>query len=191
MFSFVSTEVIILLIIIGLLLILSGVWPPDSPWAPWWQMPDDVIKRMCIMLHISSKDVIYDLGCGTGKALIYASKKFHVRGIGIEIDPIRFYLAKWNVKRFGQENSITLLKKNFFDVNISQATIIFVYLVPAALKRLTSKFLKELKPGTKFVSYVYAIPEDFFKGRLKLIQYDKKYRIYYYQLLAKSKHKPA
>lgn len=191
MFSFIGTEVIILLIIIGLLLILSGVWPPDSPWAPWWQMPDEVIAKMCTMLHVSSKDVVYDLGCGTGKALIYASKKFHVKGVGIEIDPIRFYLAKWNIKRFGQENRIMLLKKNFFDVTISQATIIFVYLVPTALKRLTPKFLKELKPGTKFLSYVYAIPEDFFQGRLQLVAYNEKYKIYYYKLLAKSKYKPA
>ena len=185
MFAFITTEIIILLIILFLLLILSAVWPPDSPWAPWWQMPDEVIKKMCRIARISSKDVIYDLGCGTGKALIYASRVYSSKGVGIEIDPIRIFLAKWNVKRFHQEKNIILEKKNFFTVSLSPATVVFVYLVPAALKRLVPKFLKELKPQTKFLSYVYPMPEDLFKGKLKLISYDKRQRIYYYQLLAK------
>ena len=186
MFAFITTEIIILLIILFLLLILSAVWPPDSPWAPWWQMPEEVIKKMCKMAKISSKDTIYDLGCGTGKALNYASSKYHAKGVGIEIDPVRIFLAKRNIKKFHQEENIALLKKNFFTVPFSPATVIFVYLVPAALKRLTPKFLKELKPGTKFLSYVYPMPEELFKGKLRLHSYDKKNRIYYYQLRAKS-----
>lgn len=181
---FLISQTLALIIIICLLLLLSAVWPPDSPWAPWWQMPDDVIQKMCKMARITRKDVIYDLGCGTGKALIFASSHYFSKGVGIEIDPIRFLLAKWNVKRFHQEKNITLLKKNFFTVNLSSATVIFVYLVPAALKRLTPKFLKELRPGTKFLSYVYPMPEKLFQGKLKLIEHDRKMRIYYYQLLA-------
>ena len=184
---FVVTESITLLIIIGLLLVLSGVWPPDSPWAPWWQMPENVIRAICRMAKLSSKDVIYDLGCGTGKALCFAAKKYGVHGVGIEIDPIRFLLAKWNVSRFGVEREISILKRNFFHVNIADATVIFVYLVPAALKRLTPKFLQELKPGTKFFSYVYPMPEELFKGKLQLVEYDEKNKIYYYKLLAKAK----
>lgn len=187
MFAFISTEILVLLIVIGLLLLLSGVWPPDSPWAPWWQMPDEVIKKMCKIAKISSRDTIYDLGCGTGKALIYAAKMYKTKGVGIEIDPIRFFLAKWNIRRFHQEKQILLYKKNFFSVDISQATVIFVYLVPNALKRLTPKFLKELKPGTKFLSYIYPMPEAIFKGRLKLVTYDKENKIYYYQLKNKIK----
>jgi predicted RNA methylase len=187
MFSFVFTEILVLLIIIGLLSILSWVWPPDSPWAPWWQMPDEVIKKMGQIAKISSSDIIYDLGCGTGKALIYSSKTHKARGVGIEIDPIRFFLAKWNVYKFHQEKSITLLKKNFFHVSLAPATVIFVYLVPAALKRLTPKFLKELRTGTKFLSYIYPMPQELFKGKLELILYDKKNKIYYYRLLAKAK----
>src|SRR5579859_6243793 len=114
MFAFITTEIIILLIILFLLLILSAVWPPDSPWAPWWQMPDEVIRKMCALAKVSPKDTIYDLGCGTGKALIYASKMYHIKGVRIEIDPIRILLAKWNVKKFHQEENITLFKKNFF-----------------------------------------------------------------------------
>ncbi|HYK09096.1 MAG TPA: N-6 DNA methylase [Candidatus Eisenbacteria bacterium] len=209
MFAFIFTELFVLLIIIFLLLILSWVWPPDSPWAPWWQMPSDVIKKMCTMAKISSKDVVYDLGCGTGNALIYASRTYNAKGVGIEIDPIRYRLARlnvWKVRHSGAKRSgviesqrsyrakalqddrtqITLLRKNFFDVSLAPATVIFIYLVPAALKRLTPKFLRELKPRTKFISYVYPMPEELFKGKLKLMHHDTKNKIFLYQLLTKS-----
>lgn len=184
---FLISESTALLIVIILLLLLSGVWPPDSPWAPWWQMPEDVIRAICRMAKLSSKDVVYDLGCGTGKALCFAAKHFAIHGVGIEIDPIRFLLAKWNIKRFHVEKNVLLLKKNFFKVKLSDATVVFVYLVPAALKRLTPKFLKELRPGTKFLSYVYPMPEELFTGRLQLVQHDKKNKIFYYRLLTKAK----
>lgn len=187
MFSFIFTEITVLLIILALLFVLSAVWPPDSPWAPWWQMPDSVIQKMCGMAKINSKDVIYDLGCGTGKALVFASKTYGARGVGIEIDPIRFFLARWNVWKFGQSKNITLLRKNFFTVSLFDTTVIFVYLVPAALKRLTPKFIKELRPGTKFLSYVYPMPQELFHGQLKLVKYDVSNKIYYYQLLTKAK----
>lgn len=182
MFAFIFTEVLVLLVILFLLFILSWVWPPDSPWAPWWQMPDNIILKMCRIANISSKDVIYDLGCGTGNALIYAAKTYKMKGIGIEIDPLRYFLATWNVRRNKQDSNITLMKKNFFDVTLSPATVIFIYLVPAALKRLTPKFLKELKPGTRFLSYVYPMPQELFKGKLKLVTHDEKNRIFYYSL---------
>ncbi len=79
--AFILTELMVLLIIFGLFLVLSAVWPPDSPWAPWWQMPEDVIREMCKVAKLSSKDSIYDLGCGTGKALCIAAKEFGAKGV--------------------------------------------------------------------------------------------------------------
>lgn len=181
--AFLLTELLILLILIGLFLILSAVWPPDSPWAPWWQMPDEVIKKMCHLAKITKKDIIYDLGCGTGKALVYAARTYESRGVGIEIDPLRVWLAKLNVFRFKQDQKITIEKRNFFDVYLSPATVIFVYLIPKALGKLLPKFLKELKPGTKIMSYIYDFPDIKEKKRLKLLFYDKVNKIYLYELL--------
>ena len=181
--AFLITELLVLLIIIGLFLILSGVWPPDSPWAPWWQMPEDVIREMCRLAKISERSVIYDLGCGTGRALCIAAKECSAKkGVGIEIDPIRVWLAKWNVGRFGVKNKVTILKKNFFDVNLHEANIIFVYLVPKALSNLSKKFFKELKPGTVLISYVYDFPKKEYTGRLKLLHHNKKMKIFVYTL---------
>lgn len=179
--AFLISEVFTLLVIIGLFLILSAVWPPDSPWAPWWQMPDDVIKKMCQLAKISKNDTLYDLGCGTGKALGYVAEVYKAKGVGIEIDPLRVFLARRNTK---STKNITILKKNFFDVDISGATVIFVYLVPKALGKLLPKFLKELHPGTKIVSYIYDFPQIKQKKKLKLLEYDKRKKIYLYQLVS-------
>lgn len=181
--DFVITEIIVLFIIAGLFLILSGVWPPDSPWAPWWQMPDDVIRKMCKAAKISKKDKIFDLGCGTGRALCISASEFGVKGIGVEIDPLRVLIAKFNIRRFGVRQKVEILKRNFFDVDISDASVIFVYLVPKALSALSKKFFNQLKPGTILVTYIYDFPKRAYKGKIKLIEHDSVSKFYIYKLL--------
>ncbi len=182
--AFILTELIILLTIVGLSLVLSAVWPPDSPWAPWWQMPEDVIYKMCRLARISPNDTIYDLGCGTGKALCIAAKEYGAKGVGIEIDPVRFWLAQWNVGRFHVTGKVSLYKKNFFDVKLNEASVIFVYLVPKALSNISQKFFSELQPGTRLITYIYDFPEKEYQGRLKLLHHDTKSKIFIYKLLS-------
>ncbi|HSW88147.1 MAG TPA: hypothetical protein VLG12_03215 [Candidatus Saccharimonadales bacterium] len=179
---FIIVNLILFGIIIILLLLLSGLWPPDSPWAPWWQMPKETVRKMCALAKVTEKSVIYDLGSGTGNALIIAAKEYGATGIGIEIDPFRYYISKINNKRFHTGKKVSFLKQNFFATPLSDATVLFIYLIPPALKRLTPKFLKEIKPGTMFVSYVYPMPVEMFHGRLKLVVHDKDYRVYVYKM---------
>lgn len=107
--------------------------------------------------------------------LITAAKEFGARGVGIEIDPLRFFLAKLLVRYAGVSDKVKIIKGNFFDQNLSSATLVFVYLVPKALQRLLPKLLKELKPGTKIISYRYEMD-------LPLIAKDKKKRISVYKI---------
>jgi len=174
---------VLLFTILLLLLLLSGIWPPDSPWAPWWQMPKETIYKMCTMAKINKESVIYDLGSGTGNALIIAAKEFEAKGVGIEIDPLRYYISQFNRKRHHVEGKVTFIKQNFFSISLSDATVIFMYLIPAALKRLTPKFLKEVKPGTVFISYKYEMPLSLFHKRLKLIKNDDNHEIFMYMMM--------
>lgn len=179
---FLVTDIITVGIILFLLYVLSAVWPPDSPWAPWWQTPEEVCRKMARLAKIGKKDKIYDLGCGSGKALIVANREFGATGVGIEIDPLRFLWAKWNVWR-GKAKGVIILKENFFKIDLSDATVLYMYLVPAALKRLAPKLTKELQPGTKIVSYVYDLPEVLFKGKVKLVKYDKENKVFLYKVV--------
>ncbi len=152
---FLITNIILLLMIIFLFILLSWVWPPDSPWAPWWRTNKKVARAMCRLAKINKNDIVYDLGSGDGTALIVASREFEVKGVGVEIDPLRAFISTLMIRINRVQGKIKIIRKNFYDVDISRASVVFVYLVPKALNRLLPKFRKELKPGTKIISYRY------------------------------------
>ncbi|MGA2967912.1 MAG: 50S ribosomal protein L11 methyltransferase [Candidatus Levyibacteriota bacterium] len=166
-------DLIILFVILVLLLLLSMVWPPDSPWAPWWRTSHQTARAICKLAKVKKGDLIYDLGSGDGTALITAAKEFGANGVGIEIDPLRYWISKIRIRKNGLSKRITVMRKNFFQENIKNADVVFVYLVPKALEKLLPKFRKELKKSTKIVSFVYEM-------ELPLKEYDKKNRIRLY-----------
>lgn len=149
-------SVLILVAILFLLILLSFVWPPDSPWAPWWRTNAKTAKAICKLADIGGDDVIYDLGCGDGEVLIQ-SAKLGARGVGLEIDPLRVFIAKIRVYKNNLNKKIFIKRKNFFKEDISEASVVIVYLIPATLKKLLPKFKKELKRGTRIVSFRYEI----------------------------------
>lgn len=179
MFLWWTVNIISLLMIGFLLLLLSMFWPPDSPWAPWWRTSDAKIRESLKLAKVTKKDNVYDLGCGDGRVLIIAAKEFGARGVGVEIDPLRALISTLMIHANGVQDKVKIKRKNFFDVDISDATVVFVYLVPKALGRLKLKLLKELKKGTLLVSYRYKI-------NLPLLRYDKKNDIYLYKISGKS-----
>lgn len=172
-------NLVLLVIIICLLLILSMVWPPDSPWAPWWRTSRKIARSACKLAQVDSSDTVYELGSGDAMFLITTAKEFGAKGVGIEIDPLRAFIATLMIRIIRVNDKVVIKRKNFFDEDLSKATVIFVYLVPKALGRLLPKLLKELKPGTKIVSYVYNID-------LPLIVKNEKEKIFVYKIPTKS-----
>lgn len=173
--SFVVFNLLLFAIIIFLFILLSWVWPPDSPWAPWWRTNSKTARKMCRLAKINKNDVIYDLGSGDATALLVANREFGAKGVGIEIDPLRVFISKIRIKINNSEKDITIIRRNFFDVDISKATVIFVYLVPKTLNKLKQKFLKELKPGTRIISFRYEMD-------LPLKARNKNYKINLYEV---------
>ncbi len=166
-------NLMLLVVITLLLLMLSMVWPPDSPWAPWWRTSGKTARAICRLAKIKKGDLIYDLGSGDGTALMIAAKEFGAKGVGIEIDPLRYWISKIVLKKNSVADRVTILRKNFFSQSLKEADVIFVYLIPKTLERLLPKFKKELKKGTRIVSFVYEI-------NLPLKAYDKKNRLRLY-----------
>lgn len=165
-------SIILLSVIIFLLFLLSMVWPPDSPWAPWWRTNTKTAKAICKLATIDSTDVVYDLGCGDGEVLIQSAKR-GARGVGIEIDPSRVFIAKVRIfiNNFGDK--ILIKRNNFFKEKYSDATVIIVYLIPKTLDKLLPRFRKQLKKGTRIVSYRYEM-----KMPLKGIDKENNIRLY-------------
>ncbi len=161
---FIINGTLVVLIIL-LLIPLSWFWPPDSPWAPWWKTSKITARAICRLGKVTKKDIVYDLGCGDAEALLIATKEFGAQGVGIDIDPFRFVVATIRAKLSGKK--LKIIHGSFFDQDISKASVIFVYLIPKTLNRLLPKMKKELKKGTRIVSYRYEM-------NLPLKKYDKK-----------------
>ncbi len=151
------------------------VWPPHSPWAPWWRTNRKTARAICKLAGISSNDIVYDLGCGDGTVIVTAVKEFNAAAVGIEIDPLRFLISKVRIVFNGLSSKTTVKREDFFDTDLSSATVIVVYLVPKTLEKLLPKFKKELKKGTRIVSYRYEI-------NLQIVEKDPKNKIFLYKI---------
>ena len=174
------TFLIVLATLILLLFLLSMVWPPDSPWSPWWQTNAKRSRLICKMAKVTDKDVVYDLGSGDGTLLRIAAKEFGAKAIGVEIDPFRVWYSRLATLFTGQTGRVKIIRKNFFDADIRDATVVFMYLIPKALARLRPKLLNELKPGTRVITFVYRID-------LPIVHEDLKNEMYLHEIHKKKK----
>jgi len=122
---------------------------PDIEYVP---TPQNVVDKLLDVAKIQKDDVLYDLGCGDGRIVINAAKRFGVKAIGYDIDPKRVAESKENVKRNKVEHLVTIEQKDIFTVDLSPATVVTLYLLPELNVRLIPQ-LEKLKPGSRIVSH--------------------------------------
>jgi predicted RNA methylase len=113
------------------------------------------VHKMLKLADISPKDVVYDLGCGDGRTVITAARRYGARAVGIEIDPLRFLWCQFLITILGLRSRIKILYGNFFNKDLSEATLVTCYLLQETNDKLVKKFKKELRPGTKVVSNTF------------------------------------
>lgn len=149
--------ILIFLLLVSLVILFKSVSEIISVFygVPYVAFSNKDLKQIFEPVKFHPNEVFYDLGCGSGKLLKIVSKKFLVKGIGIEASPFYYLLSKFN--NLSNKN-VQIKYKNMFDENLSQANIVFCYLVPKMMKKLSTKFSRELKPGTRVISYGFAIP---------------------------------
>ena len=100
-----------------------------------------------------------DPGTGDGPIPATAAKKYGARGVGIDIDPQRFKEANENVARNGVGDKVRIIQGDLFEANISEATVVTLYLLPSLNQKLMPKLMKDLKPGTRIVSHAFDMGE--------------------------------
>lgn len=122
--------------------------------AGWTPTPGFVVDRMLEFAKVTSDDVLYDLGSGDGKMVIRAAKKFGARAVGFELDPIRAWLSRRLVKLNGVGDRVQIVRANLFDVDLSPATVISIFLTQKSNARLKAKLLS-LKKGTRVVTHTW------------------------------------
>jgi ubiquinone/menaquinone biosynthesis C-methylase UbiE len=126
--------------------------------APFVQTPLEVAKKMLDLSQVKPGEMLYDLGCGDGRLIILAAKDRGANSTGIELREDLVERARTEIKRFNLEDKVKVIQGNFFDVNISDANIITLYLTSSANERLRPKLEAELKPGTRVVSHDFKVP---------------------------------
>jgi precorrin-6B methylase 2 len=130
---------------------------PDVIYVP---TPQEVVDAMLQMAKVTGDDVVYDLGSGDGRIPVTAARVHGARAIGIDIDPERIREANANAKAAGVTDKVRFLEQDLFTTDISEATVVTLYLLPSLNLKLIPKLNKELRPGTRVVSHAFDMGPD-------------------------------
>jgi len=162
------TVLTVLALIVGLTWATVAQQAPNqlrSPDVIFVPTPQEVVDVMLKLAKVTKDDVVYDLGSGDGRIPITAAKVYGARSVGIDIDPERIRDASENLKTTAASDRTILsrvrfLNQDLFATDISEATVVTLYLLPSLNLKLLPKLNKELKPGTRVVSHAFDMGPD-------------------------------
>ncbi len=116
----------------------------------------EVVQAMLGTAKVNEKDVVYDLGCGDGRFVITAVKRYKAqRGVCVDIDPARIKESRQNADTAGVASKIEFMNADLFQTDLSEASVVTLYLLPMLNVRLRPKLFRELEPGTRIVSNAF------------------------------------
>jgi SAM-dependent methyltransferase len=131
---------------------------PDAPnLAPYVPTPQEVVDRMLRLAGVGKNDVVYDLGCGDGRIVISAAQQFGARGVGVDIDPVRIAESNANAKRAGVSKLVSFKLQDALATDVSEATVVTLYLLSASNLKLRPMLTKQLRPGSRIVAHAFAM----------------------------------
>lgn len=159
-------------VIVFFILLLTGV--------PFVKTPKKVMEKILEEAKIKPTDIVYDLGCGDGQFLIETEKRYGCKTIGYELSPIAYFLAKINIKVNKAKTKI--FYKNFYKEDLSNANVVFCFLIDSVMPKVEKQLAQQLKPGAQVISFAFPIKEW---QPTKVIDSDPKNpkasKIYFYQ----------
>lgn len=128
---------------------------PGQNLAPYVPTPYDVVNRMLELAEVTRDDVVYDLGCGDGRIVITAAERFGARGVGIDYDPERIAEARANAARRGVQDLVTFIQQDAMEADVSEATVVTLYLLSSSNRKLRPILTRQLAPGARIVSHAF------------------------------------
>ena len=117
------------------------------------RLPVDTGRRA----GVTSDDVVYDLGCGDGRIVITAAERFGARGVGIDYDPERIAEANANAERRGLQDLVTFIQQDAMQADVSDATVVTLYLLSSSNRKLRPLLTRQLQPGSRIVSHAFGM----------------------------------
>jgi SAM-dependent methyltransferase len=142
------------IIILGFITLVSISWP-NRRGAPWLPTRLKKVRKMLTLANVQPNEVIYDLGCGDGRILVMAARKFGAKAVGVEIDLLRYLWCQFLITILFLRKKVKVIYGDLFKVNISNADVVFCYLLQSTNDKLEEKLINELQPTTRIVSNNY------------------------------------
>ena len=143
---------------------------------------------MLRMAKIKKGDVLYDLGSGDGRIPIAAAKEFGIRAVGIEIDPKLVTEAQEKAREAGVSELVQFRNEDMFRVNVSEATVVTLYLSEKLNVLLRPRLLSELRPGARILSHDFRMG-DWKPEQTVRVPWGKLYRTIYLWIVPEKPHK--
>ena len=136
----------------------AGRFVRDVPYVP---TDEQVALAMLRFAHVGPHDVVYDLGCGDGRIVLTAVRQFGARGVGVEVDPQRLRECEENLRHLPPEDRkfARFVQASFFDIDLTDATVVTLYLLPKINVKLRPKLLWELLPGTRIIGHTFSMDD--------------------------------
>jgi cyclopropane fatty-acyl-phospholipid synthase-like methyltransferase len=135
----------------------KGTKQPDVRYVP---SPDSVVDAMLELAHVTAGDIVFDLGSGDGRIPIAAAKRYGAFGVGVEIDAKLNREALDNAKKAGVADRVRFFTQDLFEADISEASVVTLFLLPRINQALLPKLRRELRPGTRIVSHQFDMGEQ-------------------------------
>lgn len=139
------------------LVLLVAQKPDATELAPYVPSSPEVVDRMLALAKVGPNDVVYDLGCGDGRIVIAAAKKYGARGVGVDIDPQRISEAIANARKAGVEKLVTFKLQDALKTDVSEASVVTLYLLTFGNLQLRPILQQQLKPGSRIVTHNYGM----------------------------------
>ena len=137
---------------------LAPAQADENEWRPpFITTPPEVVERMLEMAGTRADDLVVDLGSGDGRIVIAAARKYGARGLGIELDGKLVRRSRENAEAARVAHKVRFVEGDVLVAEISQATVVTVYLLPALMGKLQARFIDELAPGTRIVSHAFGM----------------------------------
>jgi cyclopropane fatty-acyl-phospholipid synthase-like methyltransferase len=150
-------DLISILLLAVMLLLAWVVLGPVIYGAPWHWTRKQTVRRTLDLCEAKPGETLVDLGSGDGRVLITAAREYGLKGVGLEIDPVKVWASRLLVKLAGVGDRVTILRRNVHDHDYHDADILFLYMTHQVVDRLFPAVYDQLKPGARVVTHRFCL----------------------------------
>ncbi len=186
-----KTNILEMLFLVFLLVFLSqsckekpAPFNEDALDVPYVPTPIQVVEEMFRLAELKEGDVLLDLGCGDGRIPINAAVQYGIKAYGVDLNPERIRESIRNAHIAGVDNLVEFIEQDLFETDLTDATVITMYLLPSVNLKLRPKILTYLKPGTRIVSHDFTMDEWIPDKDSMVFIEDESHSVYYWMVPA-------